>query len=152
MADRTHTERINFGKLREVIQPPNLIELQISSYLDYLQKDTPEKQRKPYGLEAVFREVFPISSYDEKITLNFATENYNKELKGYFGNRSEPFDMEELFQILKETRDRAIDEFIIAGDVRDKFANYEEYLRRLQEFMNLREEKILEINENLAEE
>src|SRR6478735_5316794 len=32
MADRTHSERINFGKLREVIQPPNLIELQINSY------------------------------------------------------------------------------------------------------------------------
>ena len=69
MADRTHSERINFGKLREVIQPPNLIELQISSYLEYLQKDTPEKQRKPFGLEAVFKEVFPINSYDERLTL-----------------------------------------------------------------------------------
>src|SRR6187399_482553 len=73
MADRTHTERINFGKLREVIQPPNLIELQISSYLEYLQKDTPEKQRKPYGLEAVFREVFPINSYDERLTLEYVS-------------------------------------------------------------------------------
>ena len=59
MADRTHTERVNFGKLREVIQPPNLIEIQITSYLDFLQKGIPEKQRKPQGLEAVFREVFP---------------------------------------------------------------------------------------------
>jgi len=73
MADRTHSERINFGKLREVIQPPNLIELQISSYLEYLQKDTPEKQRKPYGLEAVFREVFPIHSYDERLTLEYVS-------------------------------------------------------------------------------
>jgi len=73
MADRTHTERINFGKLREVIQPPNLIELQISSYLEYLQKDTPEKQRKPYGLEAVFKEVFPINSYDERLTLEYVS-------------------------------------------------------------------------------
>lgn len=73
MADRTHTERINFGKLREVIQPPNLIELQISSYLEYLQKDTPEKQRKPYGLEAVFKEVFPIHSYDERLTLEYVS-------------------------------------------------------------------------------
>ena len=73
MADRPHTERINFGKLREVIQPPNLIELQISSYLEYLQKDTPEKQRKPYGLEAVFREVFPIHSYDERLTLEYVS-------------------------------------------------------------------------------
>src|SRR4051794_17318925 len=68
MADRTHSERINFGKLREVIQPPNLIELQISSYLEYLQKDTPETQRKPYGLEAVLREVFPLHSYGEHLT------------------------------------------------------------------------------------
>ena len=37
MADRKlMSERINFGKLREVIQPPNLIEIQITSYLDYL--------------------------------------------------------------------------------------------------------------------
>ena len=73
MADRNHSERINFGKLREVIQPPNLIELQISSYLEYLQKDTPEKQRKPFGLEAVFREVFPITSYDERLVLEYVS-------------------------------------------------------------------------------
>ena len=73
MADRTHSERINFGKLREVIQPPNLIELQISSYLEFLQKEVPEKQRKPYGLEAVFKEVFPINSYDERLTLEYVS-------------------------------------------------------------------------------
>ena len=67
MADRNHTERINFGKLKEVIQPPNLIEIQINSYLDFLQKGMPEKQRKPQGLEAVFREVFPIDSYDGRL-------------------------------------------------------------------------------------
>src|SRR5471030_1335490 len=73
MADRTHSERINFGKLREVIQPPNLIELQITSYLDFLQKGVPEKQRKNQGLEAVFREVFPILSYDERLTLEYVS-------------------------------------------------------------------------------
>jgi DNA-directed RNA polymerase subunit beta len=73
MADRTTSERINFGKLREVIQPPNLIEIQINSYLDFLQKGVPEKQRKPQGLEAVFREVFPIQSYDERLTLEYVS-------------------------------------------------------------------------------
>jgi DNA-directed RNA polymerase subunit beta len=73
MADRTSTERINFGKLREVIQPPNLIEIQINSYLDFLQKGVPEKQRRPQGLEAVFREVFPIQSYDERLTLEYVS-------------------------------------------------------------------------------
>src|SRR5580658_7961958 len=73
MADRTQTERINFGKLREVIQPPNLIEIQINSYLEFLQKGVPEKQRKPQGLEAVFREVFPIQSYDERLVLEYVS-------------------------------------------------------------------------------
>jgi len=74
MADRNHHHlRENFGKLREVIPPPDLIELQISSYLAFLQKDTPEKQRKADGLEAVFREVFPIKSYDERLTLEYVS-------------------------------------------------------------------------------
>ena len=73
MADRTHTERLNFGKLKEVIPPPNLIEIQINSYLDYLQKGVPEKQRKPQGLEAVFREVFPIESYDGRLVLEYVS-------------------------------------------------------------------------------
>ena len=73
MADRNLTERVNFGKLREVIQPPNLIEIQITSYLDFLQKGVPEKQRRPQGLEAVFREVFPILSYDERLTLEYVS-------------------------------------------------------------------------------
>jgi hypothetical protein len=45
-----------------VIQPPNLIELQISSYQRLPAEGDPEKQRRVQGLEAVFREVFPIES------------------------------------------------------------------------------------------
>ena len=73
MADRIHTDRINFGRLHEVIEPPNLIEIQINSYLEFLQKGIPEKQRKPQGLEAVFREVFPIRSYDERLVLEYVS-------------------------------------------------------------------------------
>jgi DNA-directed RNA polymerase subunit beta len=73
MAVRNQSDRINFGKLREVIVPPNLIEIQITSYLDFLQKGIPEKQRKPQGLEAVFREVFPIESYDARLVLEYVS-------------------------------------------------------------------------------
>ena len=73
MAVRNHSDRINFGKLREVIVPPNLIEIQITSYLDFLQKGIPEKQRKPQGLEAVFKEVFPIESYDARLVLEYVS-------------------------------------------------------------------------------
>ena len=66
-------ERINFGKLKEVSEPPNLIEVQLDSYVEFLQKDVSPGKRKDIGLQAVFREVFPIQSYDEKITLDFVS-------------------------------------------------------------------------------
>ncbi len=68
-------DRKNFGKLKEVIAPPNLIENQIVSFQEFLQLDTAANQRKPIGLEAVFREVFPIQSYDERCALEYVSYN-----------------------------------------------------------------------------
>ena len=65
------TERINFGKIKEIIAPPNLIELQTTSYKDFLQADTAQSKRKNTGMQAVFTEVFPIESYDGKVVLDF---------------------------------------------------------------------------------
>jgi len=65
------TERINFGKIKEIIAPPNLIELQTNSYAEFLQLDLAASRRKNVGLQAVFKEVFPIESYDGKIVLDF---------------------------------------------------------------------------------
>ncbi|MDB6150315.1 MAG: rpoB [Chthoniobacter sp.] len=67
------SERKYFGKLREGAQPPNLIEVQLDSYLEFLQQDTAPSRRKETGLQAVFKEVFPIQSYDEKVTLDFSS-------------------------------------------------------------------------------
>jgi DNA-directed RNA polymerase subunit beta len=64
-------ERRYFGTIEEVIEPPNLIEVQSKSYEDFLQKEVTSSQRTDTGLEAVFREVFPIKSYDESIELSF---------------------------------------------------------------------------------
>ncbi len=69
------SDRINFGKLKEVITPPNLIQNQLDSYLEFLQKDIPANQRKPVGLESVFREVFPIESYDGRSVLEYLSYN-----------------------------------------------------------------------------
>ncbi|MAT32275.1 MAG: hypothetical protein CMP29_10870, partial [Roseibacillus sp.] len=62
MADRRY-----FGNIEEVIEPPNLIEVQSKSYEDFLQQDIAPSQRTETGLQAVFKEVFPITSYDETI-------------------------------------------------------------------------------------
>ncbi|MEY2584020.1 MAG: DNA-directed polymerase subunit beta, partial [Verrucomicrobiota bacterium] len=53
------SERIYFGTIKEGIEPPNLIEVQLNSYVDFLQKDVPFSKRKNSGLQAVFKEVFP---------------------------------------------------------------------------------------------
>ncbi len=65
------SERINFGKIKEIIAPPNLIEIQVNSYHEFLQAETPTSKRKNLGLQAVFTEVFPIESYDGKSKLDY---------------------------------------------------------------------------------
>ncbi len=64
-------QRFNFGKIKEVMSPPNLIELQSRSFQEFLQADVPVSRRQNIGLQAVFTEVFPIESYDGKIVLDF---------------------------------------------------------------------------------
>jgi len=39
MSDRA--ERIHFGTIKEGIEPPNLIEIQLDSYIEFLQTDVP---------------------------------------------------------------------------------------------------------------
>ncbi len=65
------SERKSFGKLKEVIPLPNLIENQLKSYEDFLQKDVPPSKRAMVGLHAVFSEIFPIESYDGKYKLEY---------------------------------------------------------------------------------
>jgi len=72
------TERLHFGKIDEVVEAPNLIEIQIQSYQDFLQVETAPKKRKQVGLQAVFKEVFPITSYDDKVTLDFVEYEVGK--------------------------------------------------------------------------
>jgi DNA-directed RNA polymerase subunit beta len=64
-------ERINYGKLPHVVDIPDLIEIQTSSYTEFLQLDVPPTKRKQVGLQAVFKEVFPIESYDGQFVLDF---------------------------------------------------------------------------------
>ncbi len=63
--------RKSFGKLRKVIEVPNLIDIQKHSYDKFLQKDTPADQREDVGLQAVFKSVFPIKDFGETSSLEF---------------------------------------------------------------------------------
>ena len=67
------SERIQFGKLKEAIEPPNLIELQINSYDEFFQRDVPVSKRRNVGIQAVFREFFPIHGFEDKSSLDFVS-------------------------------------------------------------------------------
>ncbi|MBN2132637.1 MAG: DNA-directed RNA polymerase subunit beta [Sedimentisphaerales bacterium] len=61
----------NFGKIQDGVEIPNLVAVQRSSYDKFLQKDAAPLKREDIGLEALFREIFPIESYDKKMTLEY---------------------------------------------------------------------------------
>ncbi|MBI5513177.1 MAG: DNA-directed RNA polymerase subunit beta [Deltaproteobacteria bacterium] len=63
--------RKNFGSIAKIIDVPNLIQIQKASYEKFLQADTAPNDRKDYGLQGVFRSVFPIKSFDENAELVF---------------------------------------------------------------------------------
>ena len=66
-------ERKNFGKLRDVLEMPDLIALQVDSYDNFLQRYVPPAERKRQGLQEVFMEIFPIESFDKQTSLEFVS-------------------------------------------------------------------------------
>jgi DNA-directed RNA polymerase subunit beta len=60
-----------FGKIHEVAEMPNLIEVQKQSYDQFLMVDEPEGGRLDEGLQSVFRSVFPIRDFGERAQLEF---------------------------------------------------------------------------------
>ncbi|MBB6306681.1 DNA-directed RNA polymerase subunit beta [Xanthobacter tagetidis] len=60
-----------FGKIKEVAEMPNLIEVQKASYDQFLQIEEPKGGRDDDGLQAVFKSVFPISDFSGAAMLEF---------------------------------------------------------------------------------
>jgi len=68
-------KRVSFTEKEDIIDLPNLIEIQIRSYSQFLQADVLPEERAGVGLQEVFNELFPIKSYDEKTSLEFLSYN-----------------------------------------------------------------------------
>ncbi|MGP1355583.1 DNA-directed RNA polymerase subunit beta, partial [Roseicyclus sp.] len=60
-----------YGKIREVLEMPNLIEVQKSSYDLFLQSGDKEKPTEGEGIMGVFQSVFPIKDFNETAVLEF---------------------------------------------------------------------------------
>ncbi len=71
--------RRNFGRVEPIVDIPNLIDIQKSSYDKFLQSDSPPKERRrDIGLESVFRSVFPIKDFDGQSELVYDSYSLEK--------------------------------------------------------------------------
>ncbi|UQA62507.1 DNA-directed RNA polymerase subunit beta [Polyangium aurulentum] len=73
--------RKNLGRVGRIIDVPNLIDIQKSSYEKFLQMNVPPNERDEVGLQAVFRSVFPIKDFNGTSELVFVS--YNLEAPKY---------------------------------------------------------------------
>ena len=69
--------RKNFGKLKETLSIPNLIEVQKNSYNEFLNISSNNKSTL-VGLERVFKSIFPIEDLAEKATLEYISYSLEK--------------------------------------------------------------------------
>ena len=76
MAKKTFRE---FSKFTDTFELPSLLDIQVKSYDSFLQRETAPDKRSDQGLEEVFREVFPLESYDGQIRLEYLNYSFGKE-------------------------------------------------------------------------
>jgi DNA-directed RNA polymerase subunit beta len=70
--------RTNLGMVDPVVEIPNLIDIQKSSYDKFLQSDVEASARKDIGLHGVFKSVFPIRDFDGTSELVFVSYHLDK--------------------------------------------------------------------------
>src|SRR5688572_32716446 len=70
--------RKSFGKIPEAGSMPNLIEVQKSSYDQFLQKDARSYERIEEGLQAVFKSVFPIRDFSDRAVLEYVSFEFEE--------------------------------------------------------------------------
>ncbi|NQU95724.1 MAG: DNA-directed RNA polymerase subunit beta [Candidatus Omnitrophica bacterium] len=64
-------KRKNYAKIKECFELPNLIDIQISSYKEFLQQDVAKNKRQMAGLESLFKETLPIQTPDKVYSLEY---------------------------------------------------------------------------------
>ncbi len=71
MSSTTGKARINFASIKNPLPYPDFLEVQLKSFKDFLQLDTPQERRKNEGLYKVFSENFPIADTRNNFVLEF---------------------------------------------------------------------------------
>jgi len=68
--DHIYRERLDFSKIKSAFPMPDLLAIQKQSYADFLQMDLLPDERKDVGLQAAFKDIFPVSDFKETTQLD----------------------------------------------------------------------------------
>ena len=71
MSSTDVNQRVNFASIKNSLPYPDFLEVQLKSFRDFLQLDTPPEKRKKEGLYKVFAENFPIADTRNNFVLEF---------------------------------------------------------------------------------
>ena len=71
MSSLTKNQRINFASIKNQLEYPDFLEVQLKSFQDFFQMDTAPEKRKSEGLYKVFSENFPIADTRNNFILEF---------------------------------------------------------------------------------
>ncbi|HEY4260608.1 MAG TPA: DNA-directed RNA polymerase subunit beta [Schlesneria sp.] len=112
------TETRSFGSLQSQFQISDLTEIQVNSYIRFLQLDDDPRERKDLGLEAILREVFPIESYDHRYRLEYVKYELGKPRYTSLECRQLRLTYGRPFRIwLRLMKEQAIEEEVYLGDM-----------------------------------
>jgi DNA-directed RNA polymerase subunit beta len=70
--------RKNFGKIKQIVEIPDLIGMQRESFQRFLQMDVPPEKREEIGLQTVFKSVFPIKDFTGSASLEFVSYRFGE--------------------------------------------------------------------------
>ena len=68
---REPIKRKSFSKIKSAVEIPDLLDIQIRSFKNFLQDDVPPEKRKAQGLQDVFLSLFPVTDSRENFLLEF---------------------------------------------------------------------------------
>jgi len=71
LTENGYIDRKSYGQIEAAIDMPDLLDIQLSSYSEFLQKDVPSSERQEQGLLAVFKSIFPITDVHNLFSLEF---------------------------------------------------------------------------------
>ncbi len=108
----------NFGRFGDTAKVPPLTAIQTRSYERFLQLDVPPEKRAPIGLEGVLREIFPIKSYDNTLSLEYLRYELGKPRYGPDECRQLRLTYGRPFRVwLRLVKDQPVEEEVYLGDM-----------------------------------